>query len=88
MQTIKPSKNNLFCKPDQAEDVITESGFYIDKKHVDKPQTAQVINVGTEVKGFKSKDTIVYRPYATTEVKLDNETYFLIGEDDVLGTLI
>lgn len=87
-KTIRPSRNNLFCQADSAKDVTTASGIFIPSKAIDKPQTAEVINVGADVKGFKQKDTIVYKPYATTEIKLDGKDYFLIAEEDVLGTLV
>lgn len=86
--TIKPSKSNLFCRPEKAEDTQTASGLFIPKKSQDAPQTAEVINIGADVQGFKQKDKIVYKPYATTEIKLNNETFFLIAEEDVLGTVV
>lgn len=87
MQTIKPASKQLFCKPTEAQKV-TSSGFYIADKSAEKPQTAEVINVGSSVGDFKQKDTIVYKPYATTEVKLNGVAYFLIDKDDVLGTVV
>jgi len=87
MQTIKPASNQLFCKPDEVE-TMTKSGFFIEAKSAEKPQTANVINVGSEVKGFAQEDRIVYKPYATVDVKLDGVKYFLIDQSDVLGTVV
>lgn len=87
MQTVKPSKHQLFCKPDEAQDK-TESGFYISKSAVDKPKTAKVINVGSEVTEYGQNDTIVYKSYAPTEVKVNGDDYILVAEEDVLGKLI
>lgn len=87
MQTIKPAKNQLFCKPDEAE-TKTVSGIILTEKATDKPKTAKVINVGDEVTQFKAHDTIVYKTYSTTDIKLDKADYFLIAEDDVLGTVV
>lgn len=87
MQTVKPAAKQLFCRPNEAEE-ITKSGFYLQKGSLEKPQTAEVINVGSDVKGFKQKDTIVYKPYATTDLKVDGKQYFLIAEEDVLGTMV
>ena len=87
MLTIKPSNNQLFCKPETPESK-TNSGFLLLEKSKERPQTAKVINVGAGVEDFSSKDTIVYKPYATTEIKLEGEDYFLIAQEDVLGTVV
>ena len=86
--TIKPASKQLFCQPDEAEDKKTATGIFIAKQMQEKPQTATVINVGADVKGYAQKDKIVYKPYATTEIKLDGSEFFLIAEEDVLGTLV
>lgn len=87
MQTIKPAKNQLFCKPADNEKK-TVSGILLTEKALDKPKTAEVINIGTDVKQFSPHDTIIYKSYSTTDVKLENVEYFLIEESDVLGTVV
>ena len=87
MKTIKPANNQLFCKPDDPE-VKTKSGFILAESTVSKPLTANVINVGKDVTGFKQNDKIIYKAYTTTEIKLDHEDYILLAEEDVLGTVI
>ena len=87
MQTIRPAKNQLFCQPDEAEKK-TASGLLLTDNAAEAPKTAKVINVGDGVQYFSSKDTIVYKSYSTTDVKLDGKDYFLIAEDDVLGTVV
>ncbi len=86
IQTVRPAAKYLFCKPDEAI-TMTKSGFLIAGEG-EKPKTAQVINTGARVEGFKSKDIIIYKPYSTTDIKLNDEEYFLIAEDDVLGAVI
>jgi chaperonin GroES len=87
MQTVKPSSNQLFCKPLEAE-TTTKSGFMLLEKSVEKPQLAEVVNVGDAVKVFKQHDTIIYKSYATTTVKLNKQEFFLINVDDALGTVV
>lgn len=86
-KTVKPASKQLFCKPDEAE-TTTKSGIILAQSTAEKPRTAQVINIGKEVIGFKSKETIIYKAYASTEIKLNGEEYFLISEEDVLGTVV
>jgi chaperonin GroES len=85
MKTIKPAPNQLFCKPDEAEKT-TKSGFIL--QSVEKPKTAQVINIGDTVSTYKPKDTVIYKSYATTELKIDEVEYILIHQDDVLGVVV
>lgn len=87
MSTIKPAPTQLFCKETSA-DVQTKSGLFIPQQSAEKPQTAEVINIGADVKHYQQKDEIIYRPYATTPVKLDGKEYFLVDQEDVLGTVI
>ena len=86
MYTVKPAPNQLFCQQDEAEQQ-TKSGILLSSA-LDKPKTAKVINTGSTVTNYSSKDTIVYKSYATTELKLNGDDYFLISEDDVLGTVL
>ena len=87
MQTIQPSSRQLFCRPKEA-DTKTKSGFLLTVEAAEKPQMADVINVGSKVEQYKAKDTIIYKPYATTEIKLDGKDYFLVAEEDVLGSVV
>ena len=84
MQTIKPAPKQLFCKPEEAV-TKTASGILLDQKAAEKPRTAEVINVGDKVTAFSPHDKIVYKPYSTTDIKLNGEDFFLVPEDDVLG---
>lgn len=87
MQTIKPSNKQLFCKPREAI-TKTRSGILLGAEAAEKPQMADVINVGAKVEQYHSKDTIIYKPYATTEIKLEGQDYFLVAEEDVLGSVV
>lgn len=85
--TVKPAKNQLFCKHDEAE-AKTASGILLPSTATEAPKTATVINVGEDVLDFKPHDTIIYKDYTATEIKLNNDDFFLISVDDVLGTVI
>lgn len=87
MQTIKPASNQLFCKPLEGE-TQTKSGFFIPEKSAEKPQMAEVVNVGESVLQYEQHDTVIYKPYATTDIKLEGKQYFLVAEEDVLGSVV
>lgn len=87
MQTIQPSSKQLFCKP-QESITQTKSGFLLTAEAAEKPRMADVINVGNKVEQYKAHDVIIYKPYATTDIKLENKDYFLVAEEDVLGSVV
>jgi chaperonin GroES len=86
MKTIQPSKNNLFCKK-QEQDEVTTAGIIIPESAQEETQFAEVVSVGDGVTENKTGDTIVYKEYTTTDIKLDDAPYFLINKEDVLGTV-
>lgn len=87
MQTIQPAEHQLFCKPDDKENK-TQSGFILTEKAVERSRFATVVNIGSEVKNYHQNDRIVYKSYATTEVKVNDEDYFLIADEDILGKVL
>lgn len=87
MKTIKPSNHQVFAKKIEASEK-TSSGIFVPKNAVDNLSQAEVINVGALVKDFKQRDQIIYREYAATETKLNNDEYLLISDEDILGKII
>ena len=73
----------------QAEEAATKtaSGLYLPDNAAEKPKTAKVAAVGKDVKQVKVGDRIVYKSYSTTDVKVDNEEYILVKEEDILATV-
>jgi chaperonin GroES len=66
----------------------TASGLYLPDTAKEKAIVAVVEAVGPDVKHVKKGDKIVYKEYATTELKVDGTEYLLVKEEDVLGTLV
>jgi chaperonin GroES len=73
----------------QAEEVQTKtaSGLLLPEKSGEKPQTAKVVAVGSEVKNVKVGDRIVYKGYSNTDVKVGDSDYILVKEEDILATV-
>lgn len=65
----------------------TASGLYLPEKATEKPKIAKVLAVGKAVKQVKAGDRIIYKSYSTTEVKVGNNEYILVKEEDVLATV-
>ena len=71
-------------------------GIIIPDSAKEKPQQGEVISVGKgksndEGKVFpldvKAGDTILFGKYSGTEIKLDNEDFLIMREEEVLGVV-
>lgn len=77
-----------------AEEETTRGGLIIPDTAKDKPQEGEVLAVGKgKIKEdgsvlrleVKPGDRILFGKYAGTEIKLDEEEYLIMREDEVLG---
>lgn len=64
----------------------TASGIYLPDNSQEKPLVAKVVAVGPEAT-LKIDDKILYKEYATTEVKVDGADYLIVRQEDVLATV-
>lgn len=78
------------------EESKTKGGIIIPDSAKEKPQEGEVVAVGNgkileEGKKIalevKTGDRILFGKYSGNEIKLDNEEYIIIREEDVLGIL-
>ena len=72
----------------------TAGGLYIPDAAKEKPQKGTVIAVGTgrvtddgkrQPMEIKVGDTILFDKYSGSKIKMDNEEYLIIREEDILG---
>ena len=78
------------------EATTTRGGIIIPDSAKDKPQEGEVISTGNgrtndEGKTFplavKEGDRILFGKYSGSDIKLDNEEYLIMREEEVLGIL-
>lgn len=89
---IKPLYNHVVLELIEAEKK-TASGIILPDKSNEQPAIGKIIAVGSGkvVDGktiplqVKEQDKVVYKKYATTEVKLDGKSYYIVSEDDILA---
>jgi hypothetical protein len=65
----------------------TASGIYLPDSAQEKSAAVRVIAVGPEVKAIKKDDYIVYKEYTTTDLKINNQEYLILKEEDVLAIM-
>ena len=83
---ISPLGDNIVAQTEEATSK-TASGLYIPESATEKPKTAKVVAIGKLVKELKVGDRIVYKSYANTDVKVGNDQYIIVKEEDVLATV-
>jgi len=92
--TIKPLADRVVLKMVEAEET-TKSGIILAGAAKEKPQVAEVIEVGPggmvdgkEVSMYVKKgDRVIASKYAGTEVKLDEENYTIVRQSDILAVV-
>lgn len=92
---IRPLGDKILVKRVESESK-TKSGIYLPETAKEKPQEARVVAVGDgklldngQRAAFQVKkgDRILISKWGGTEVKIDDEEYLIMSEDDVLGIL-
>ncbi len=84
---IKPLGERIVVRPIKQEEK-TEGGIYLpETASKEKPQRGDVIAVGADFKGVKKGDKVIFAKYGGAEIKIDDEEYLILGEDDVLAIL-
>ena len=89
---LVPLSNRVVLKQLEAEEK-TKSGIILASGSQEKPQEAEVIAVGPGgmVDGkevamqVKAGQKVIYSKYAGTEVKLEDETYIVVKQNDILA---
>jgi chaperonin GroES len=90
---IKPLFDYLLIEPLEKE-TTTASGIVIPDTAKEKPQEGKVLAVGTGKTGTDGKvvpltvkvgDTVMYKKWGGTEVKVEGKELLLVREEDVLA---
>ena len=91
---LVPLADRVVLKQLEAEET-TKSGIVLPGAEKEKPQQAEVIAVGPGgvVDGKEDKmevkkgDNVIYSKYSGTEVKLDDVTYIIVQQSDILAII-
>jgi chaperonin GroES len=92
---VRPLGDKILLKRVEAESK-TKSGIVLPETAKEKPKRGTVIAVGDgklldsgERAKFQVKkgDEVIFASYAGTEIKIENEEYLVLGEDEVLAVI-
>ena len=89
---LKPLADRVVLKMTKAEET-TKSGIILSEGSKEKPQIAEVIEVGPgrlidgkrEEMEVKKGDNVVVSQYGGTKVKYEGEEYIILREEDILA---
>jgi len=85
---VKPLGDRVLVEPQEAE-VKTASGIIIPDSAQEKPQKGKVLAVGKGTKDvemeLKTGDVVLYGKYSGTEIKVDDKTYLIMRQSDILA---
>ena len=84
--TLIPLQDRIVAKKETPAEK-TASGFFMPGDAKEKPSYATVESVGPDVKHVKKGDKIIFKEYSTTDIKLNNQDYLIVKEEDVLATI-
>ena len=94
---IKPLADRVLIKMKEGEET-TKSGIILASNAQEKPQIAEVIEVGPgsisidgnggrEPMEVKKGDSVIVSKYAGTEVKYEGVEYLIVKQDDILAVV-
>ena len=89
---IKPLGSRVLIKMKEGEEK-TKSGIILAEAAQEKPQIAEVIEVGPgemvdgklEPMNVKKGDNVIVSEYSGTKVKYEGEEYIILREEDILA---
>lgn len=92
---IKPLGDRVIISPIEPKELV-KGGIIIPDSAKEKPMEGKVVAVGPGVlnkKGerlpmdVKAGDKVLYGKYSGTEIKLDDQKYLIMHQEDILGIL-
>ena len=93
---LKPLFDNVVVKPAKAEEQ-TKSGIFLPDTAKEKPQKGEIVAVGEgrwDDEGdkrvpldVKVGDTVIYKEWGKTSIKVDGEEYFIMSQGDILAVV-
>ena len=87
---LVPLGDKIVLKQLEAEET-TKSGIVLPGQAKEKPQEAEVVAVGPGTEDVKMEvsvgQKVIYSKYAGTNVKMEEEEYIIVKQDDILAVV-
>jgi len=87
MKKVIPLEDRVLVKIVKEEEK-TPSGIILPDVAKEKPQIAEVVEVGDdETIKVKKGDKVIFAKYSGTEIKVDGEDYLILSKSDILAKI-
>lgn len=84
---INPMPEYVVLVAEEAQ-TKTASGIYLPETAAEKPKTAKVVAVGSDVDEVKVGDSVIYKnEYEATNVKVGKDEYVLVFKKNIIATV-
>ncbi len=83
---FKPLGKRVLVQRTEVEEK-TASGIILVDSAKEKPNTAKVIAVGSEVSEVKVDDVIVFESFRGTEISLEGNDYLVLDLENIIGVM-
>lgn len=93
---VRPLQDRVLVKR-LAEETKTAGGIIIPDNHKEKPAQGEIVAVGSGYRNpndgsvrpleVKKGDKVLFGKYSGTEIKINNNEYLIMKEEDLLGIL-
>ena len=94
---VRPLGDKVLVKRSDPQ-TKTDSGIILPESAKDKPKEGKIValgagNLNKETGKYmpftvKKGDKVIFSSYAGTEIKIDEDDYLIITEDDILGVIV
>ncbi|MCT4592361.1 MAG: co-chaperone GroES [Candidatus Gracilibacteria bacterium] len=87
MANIKPLGTRVAVKP-QTQEETTASGIVLpDTASKERPKQGEVVAAGKDQQEVKVGDIVIFKEYAPTKIKINQEELYILDGDDILATI-
>ncbi len=84
---IQPMDEYVVVEQEKAQ-TKTASGIFLPESAQEKPKTATVVAVGSDVSTVKVGDRVIYKnEYEATTVKVGSEEYIVVYKKNIIATV-
>lgn len=82
---LKPLHDYVLLKKEEQEKTTASGIILTSSQEKSKLAVVQAIGTGVEKAGYQEGDRVLYKEYAGTNVKVDDEEYIVIKDEDIIA---
>lgn len=83
---LKPLHDYVLLEKEKVEKTTSSGIILTSGKEKSKLATVKAIGSGVEKPEYKVGDRVLYREYAGTNMKVDNEEFIVIKDEDIIAS--